>query len=126
MIEQTHLSTNGSTSIPEFESPLHEFTRAYIEAYTEAMADYNDPDGFDLRDIDEDEMRQIIQDCEDFYLIGGHLIKDEHVYGNEWTTAAKRAGHDFYITRHDEGSGFASGYWKGNSGRILAALAARF
>jgi len=99
---------------------LDDFTLGYIECalwatYDESNESGGDPldENYDLSDLSEQCLEQIIQDCESFQEANSDdLLKSE--------LNDSSAGHDFFLTRNGHGSGF----WDRGLGEVGARLTA--
>lgn len=105
---------------------LDEFTTAYIECMLWSTNDESTPEGgnplddnFGIEDIDDDSLRDIIVDCAAFQKKHVNDIVCENILDPEDCFDAKRAGHDFWLTRNGHGAGFWDGEWKEEAGKRM-------
>jgi hypothetical protein len=84
-----------------------EFTRGYVEAML--FTDFHEhSEGLESKnpdDFSQDMWRQIIADCKDFSTKYAELLA-RYDYTYRGYSAAACAGHDFWFTRNNHGSGF--------------------
>ena len=100
---------------------LDEVVNAYIEALLWATNDDSLPDGgepmnvnYSREDMSEQAMVSIHKDCRNFLNTSGvaEMVKDDF----------RRAGHDFFLTRHGHGAGFWDGDWPEGDGEYLTEV----
>lgn len=92
---------------------LDEFTQSYVEAllWSETDDDGDNYDkNYDIRHIDEESLKGIIEECKLFQLENWDRIQSN----------LSMAGHDFMMTRQGHGVGFwEKGDWPEEDGEIL-------
>lgn len=106
---------------------LDEFTTAYIDCMLWSTNDESDPSGgepldanYDIENIDDDSLRDIIADCIAFQRkhiidITGNYISSR---SEQWSDL-EMAGHDFWLTRAGHGVGFWDGDWESKAGTLM-------
>lgn len=90
------------------------FFAAYVEAALwSSVDDGGTPldSNYEQDDIHPDSLERMKNDCRKFLARTRHYIKDVNL-NNRSCTAAKRAGHDFWLNRNGHGCGFWDGDWK--------------
>lgn len=98
---------------------LDDFTVGYLECLLwcgidlRTGASIHETSDFDLFDVDPSVLRKAKSDCEDFQRINAGDL-DEYSRDDEY------AGHDFYLTREEHGTGF----WDRGEGAVGDRLAA--
>lgn len=87
---------------------LDKFTQAYLNA----MFFTEDEEGeYNVHDINEKSLGLIISDCQDF----------QEKYSPLFNGRDEDAGHDFWLTRNNHGSGFWDGDWPENGEALTNA-----
>lgn len=107
------------------------FTRHYLIAAlwssTHSVHGFPLDDQYDVEDIDDDFVRQAIEDCADFQQANAEMLRKAYAFYVEYGNAAHPdagsaeacAGHDFWLTRNGHGTGF----WDRGMGAVGDALA---
>jgi hypothetical protein len=105
---------------------LQTFTEAYIAAMLFSSTDESRPDGGDPlddnygpEDLAPEALRQIQDECAEFYTMHSHLFTQEHC-SYRGCPVDEYAGHDFWLTRNHHGVGFKDGDWDKLIGDVLA------
>jgi hypothetical protein len=97
---------------------LQTFTEAYIKAMLWSSTDESRPDGGDPLDdnygpddLTPEALRQIQDECTEFYTMHSHLFTRENC-SYRGCPVDEYAGHDFWLTRNHHGAGFQDGDWE--------------
>lgn len=91
---------------------MNEFTQAYIDCALWSSCDDNDvplDKNYSEADFSKKTLQKITDDCEKFQLEHESLLGED----------LAQAGHDFWLTRNDSGSGFWDGGWEEPAATIL-------
>ncbi len=108
---------------------LDEFTTAYIECMLWSTNDESTPEGgvpldenYDIKDIDDNSLRNIIVDCEAFQRKHADSIScgPENLLYTLLRSVKAQAGHDFWLTRNGHGAGFWDGGWEREVGERMS------
>jgi len=111
---------------------LDEFTLAYIECALWSTNDESTPAGGEPLDtnyavdsLTPETLESIAADCKRFQEENADDIAagPDHP---EYTAAAERAGHDFWLTRNGHGAGFWDGDWGDELGERLTAACKKY
>lgn len=87
-----------------------QIVKNYLEAaiWADAPEEDENPDAWNINNIDEESINQAIQDVDKFIANSGPaslIIKDQG-YGADITDTTAMYGHDLYLTRNHHGTGF--------------------
>lgn len=80
------------------------FINAFLECLLWSSTDFEGnplDDDYGIEDIDEEVLKEIENDCDEFIKGSLHMIGDR----------MQQAGHDFCLTRNGHGAGFWDGDW---------------
>ncbi len=105
---------------------LDKFTIAYIECMLWLTNDESTPEGGDpldenygIDDIDDDNLRDIIVDCNAFQRMHAGDILSEN-YSNDLPSSTDAyAGYVFWLTRNSHGAGFWDRGWEEGAGKRM-------
>jgi hypothetical protein len=105
---------------------LTEFTDGYIEcAALWPINDHSYKDEFNAwtrEAMHPDAIKLMQAECKNFFeLMEKHILCDDGPTGEDGSSQARMAGHDFWLTRNYHGAGFWDGDWPREEGGVLSA-----